>query len=481
MKSRDGKVKWYRSRSNTFKVRFYAEDGLPRDRSCKTQTERDALIRAIKRLEELDYWFPPEERHVANHEVGSFRGLAEKWMEHAEKVREISESCLGNYRSHLENHIYPEIGASLLKDMDLKSIEKVAAILKGKRPQTRSYVAVRKNRTDEEFFQADEFLSAAYRREILTVACMITKFGLERGYLVVNPFREYKLPECPEQPYDYWRLEEEDAFLQWLEDGGYVVKQVCKPYSKKLGKPENFTKRFRTRNVDDLLEVVLFALRSGLRKGEIGALTSRDVNFERNCIVVRRAYSEKEKRVKDTTKGKTFRIIELNDDMTNILKKRIGLTKSDMDLLFNTRTWAIKNFSKYCVKAGVREIHFHSLRHTCLTNLANGYGMDAPLPLPQVQKIAGHRDIGTTMRYVHTDGIENTTSRQWSRERRKVSKLNPSMPVPVESANAVEVSAPAKLPGGAIVAAMPVSVEVPTPMPTAASGFRFRVIAGGRS
>ena len=31
MKSRDGKVKWYRSRSGTFKVRFYAEDGLPRD------------------------------------------------------------------------------------------------------------------------------------------------------------------------------------------------------------------------------------------------------------------------------------------------------------------------------------------------------------------------------------------------------------------------------------------------------------------
>jgi integrase len=311
---------------------------------------------------------------------------------------------------------------------------------------------------------------------------MVTKFGLERGYLVVNPFREYKLPECPEQPYDYWRLEEEDAFLQWLEDGGHVVKEVCRPHSKRLGKPENFTKRFRTRNVGELYDVVLFALRSGLRKGEIGALTSRDVNFERNCIVVRRAYSEKEKRVKNTTKGKTFRIIELNGDMTDILKRRIARTKSDSDLLFNTRTWAIKNFSKYCVKAGVREIHFHSLRHTCLTNLANGYGMDTPLPLPQVQKIAGHKDIGTTMRYVHTDGIDNTTSRQWSREQRRALRAQISTPGTEETPKvAVPVPAPVDVPVVPRVAAVS-SAEVPlAPMPAAAPVFPFRVIAGGRA
>jgi integrase len=109
----------------------------------------------------------------------------------------------------------------------------------------------------------------------------------------------------------------------------------------------------------------------------------------------------------------------MNEDMRLILKQRISRTKSDQDLLFNIATWAIKNFSKYCEKAGVREIHFHSLRHTCLTNLANGYGMVRPVPLPQVQKIAGHKEISTTMRYVHTDGIENTSSLQLSREQRK--------------------------------------------------------------
>lgn len=144
--------------------------------------------------------------------------------------------------------------------------------------------------------------------------------------------------------------------------------------------------------------------------------------------MVRRAYSEKEKRLKDTTKGKTYRIIEMNADMRSILQRRMARAKTDRDLLFNTKTWAIKNFSKYCAKAGVREIHFHSLRHTCLTNLANGYGMDKPLPLPQVQKLAGHKDIATTMRYVHADGIENTASLQWSREQRRALKAAEKLP-----------------------------------------------------
>lgn len=419
MRSRDGKATHYRTKFDYWHVRFVCEDGEVRNKNCKTKTERDALLSAIKRRDDLNYWFPDVVCKSTRKDVGSFQDLADRWLEHSEKVREISESCMMNYRCHLNHHILPVIGNRFLRDLDLKSIEEIAAILKTKKPQTRSYQAVRKNRMDEDVFEDDEFLSTAYRREILTVACMVTKFGIDRGYLSVNPFKEFKLPVCPEQPCDYWRLNEEDTFLTWLEEGGIFYKEVGKPHSVRTGKGDKFLKRFKTRGVEDLHDVVLFALRSGLRKGEIGALTARDVNFSKNCIVVRRAYSEKEKRVKKTTKGKTFRVIEMNEDMQNILKRRMAKAKLETDFLFNTRTWAIKNFSKYCAKAGVREIHFHSLRHTCLTNLANGYGMDAPLPLPQVQKIAGHREISTTMRYVHTDGIENTASRQWSREKRR--------------------------------------------------------------
>jgi len=435
MKSRDRKASCYRTRHGNWQVRFVADDGKRRFKNCQTKTERDALVAAIKRQDELDYWFPEETSNVSTTDVGTFKALAEKWLDHSKKVREVSESCMKNYRCHLTHHILPVIGEKFMRDLTLRDIEEVAAVIKEKSPQTRSYQAVRRSRMEEDFFEDDEFLTTAYRREILTVACMVTKFGEERGYVTTNPFKEFKLPESPEQPYDYWRLDEEDAFLEWLEEGGYFYKWVGKrrkPEDRDKP-PVKFRKRFKTRRTDELYDVVLFALKSGLRKGEIGALTARDVNFTKNCIVVRRSYSEKEKCIKKTTKGKTFRIIEMNDDMRGILEKRVNKAKTDTEPLFNTRTWAVKNFSKYCAKAGVREIHFHSLRHTCLTNLANGYGMDKPLSLKKVQEIAGHKEVTTTMRYIHDDGIENTASRQWSRAKRKAMKVQDEKSPKLES------------------------------------------------
>ncbi len=375
------------------------------------------------------------ERNVARCEVGTFKGLAEKWLEHAKAVREISESCLSNYRCHLTHHILPVIGDALLADLDLKSIEKVATAIRKKKPQTRSYKTVRRSRMRDEFFEDDEFLSTAYRREILTVACMVTKFGHERGYVVMNPFRQFKLPECPDQPYDYWKIKEENAFLSWLESGACYYVHTTKGHSKRNGgEGEKFYKKLQLRNHEELYDIVLFALKSGLRKGEIGALTKSDVNFEKNCIVVRRSFSTKENRMKKTTKGKTFRILEMSEDMRRILEMRCRQAKSDDALLFNIHMNSVKFFPRTCRWAKVKEIHFHSLRHTCLTNLANGYGMDMPLPLPQVQKVAGHKDIATTMRYVHSDGIERTTSRQWSREKIRAleGQMRPPEPVTVE-------------------------------------------------
>jgi hypothetical protein len=55
-----------------------------------------------------------------------------------------------------------------------------------------------------------------------------------------------------------------------------------------------------------------------------------------------------------------------------------------------------------------------------LTNIANGYGIDAPVELLKVMELAGHKNIETTMIYVHGAGIKNTSSRQWSRAERRL-------------------------------------------------------------
>ena len=153
-----------------------------------------------------------------------------------------------------------------------------------------------------------------------------------------------------------------------------------------------------------------------MRLGEIGAIRNADVDLAQGFLVVRASYSQKEKCRKNTTKSKKARRIEINDDVKGILHRR--RFKDPKEPLFNINMNSIKYFSRTCRLAGVKEIHFHSLRHTCLTNLANGYGMVKPLPLPKVQQIAGHSDVKTTMRYVHADIINETASLQLSRRAR---------------------------------------------------------------
>jgi integrase len=56
-----------------------------------------------------------------------------------------------------------------------------------------------------------------------------------------------------------------------------------------------------------------------------------------------------------------------------------------------------KLFREFLRKAGMDgKFHFHCLRHTALTNMAN-----AGIPAFMIKEIAGHSDIKTTQGYVH--------------------------------------------------------------------------------
>ena len=297
MKSRDGKYYCSATPDGSFRIKFYDSGGRIRSRNVKSKTDRDQFIRAIKRREPLGRWFP-EDLEPGETSIGTFAGLAEAWVDHATNVRELSESCLINYRAHLRNHILPVLGETKLDHLRLTDIEKLASILKNKKPRTRSYTAIRSS-WDDQFFEDDEFLSASYRRELLTVVVMITRWGTQRGrrFLVENPFEDYELPEKPEQPYDYWRLEDEDKFLDWIEAGGYYEKTTTR-YRYLTGEDRRI--KLQIRKPREIRDMVLFMLRSGIRPGELGGLCLKDVNFDEGWIRVRDTYNRKENRYKKT-------------------------------------------------------------------------------------------------------------------------------------------------------------------------------------
>ncbi len=117
--------------------------------------------------------------------------------------------------------------------------------------------------------------------------------------------------------------------------------------------------------------------------------------------------------IQETKNGKP-RTIPLNQIALNILieKAKVRNLKSDLVFLSTAMTKInchnlIRAFKIALEKAGIQGFHFHDLRHTFATRLAQR-GVD----LYKISKLLGHYDISMTQRYAHhcpeslRDGIQ---------------------------------------------------------------------------
>ena len=155
--------------------------------------------------------------------------------------------------------------------------------------------------------------------------------------------------------------------------------------------------------------LVVIGLCAGLRKSEIFRLRWEDVDFDRGVLRVR------------ISKGKSFRIIPMNDMLTETLRQHPRHMTSSI-ILHNTDGSAWKDvrwsFDKAVTGAGLTHKTFHSLRHSFVSNLVTA-GVD----LRVVQELAGHRDLRTTMRYAHLAPGRLANSVQmlnWSKNQKEI-------------------------------------------------------------
>ncbi len=138
---------------------------------------------------------------------------------------------------------------------------------------------------------------------------------------------------------------------------------------------------------DHLKPIIVAALNTGMRRGEIFRLTWDRVDFFNETITV-----------VETKNGET-RIIPMNQLLKETLqqlreksKNRYVFCGKDGRLLKDVRT-AFEIAKK---KAKIYPLRFHDLRHTFATRL-----IEKGVDLPTVKKILGHKSINMTMRYVH--------------------------------------------------------------------------------
>lgn len=134
--------------------------------------------------------------------------------------------------------------------------------------------------------------------------------------------------------------------------------------------------------------IVLIALHTGMRRGEIFRLKKSDVDFYRGEIRI------------ILTKNDEARAVPMNETLRFELAGHIGGLESEY-LFANPKTGKprgdIKNaFTTACKNAEIEGLRFHDLRHTAATRMAEA-GID---PFT-IAAILGHKSIAMTASYSH--------------------------------------------------------------------------------
>ncbi len=146
-----------------------------------------------------------------------------------------------------------------------------------------------------------------------------------------------------------------------------------------------------------LKSIILIALYTGLRRGEILRLKWADIDFERNVLIVRKS---------KTSSGRGRRVglnSLLRQTLLSSFEEEHGEWVFPSPKRFQTPNEAerhigdVKNaFRRAVCLSGIEPITFHQLRHTFCSRLA-----DAGIPMPVIQDLAGHASIIMTRRYTH--------------------------------------------------------------------------------
>jgi integrase len=143
--------------------------------------------------------------------------------------------------------------------------------------------------------------------------------------------------------------------------------------------------------------MVLLAIKTGLRQGELIALRWTDVDLVAGHLVVRQSAT---RGIVTTPKNGKSRKIPLAPSVLAALKShrhlRGKLVFCTGDGRMVTKNECKRPLWRACRRAGLRQVGWHMLRHTFASHLVM-----RGAPLKAVQELLGHASIEMTMRYAH--------------------------------------------------------------------------------
>ncbi|MFV8755771.1 tyrosine-type recombinase/integrase [Nannocystaceae bacterium ST9] len=178
----------------------------------------------------------------------------------------------------------------------------------------------------------------------------------------------------------------------------------------------------------EVLAIVLLMGDGGLRQGELRGLHVTDVRFDPPIIRVQRALCL-DNEDEHSPKGRRNRTVPMTARLVEAMREQLRMRPRGKQPQVFLRDGAPLTSS--CVRARVRSAEreagldgdgrSHVLRHTFVTELA-----ESDVPARVIQDLAGHKDLKTTLRYMHVrDGqaqsaIQGLERRQAQRTRQHI-------------------------------------------------------------
>ena len=135
---------------------------------------------------------------------------------------------------------------------------------------------------------------------------------------------------------------------------------------------------------------------TGMRSNEVCNIKIDDIDSKGKVIRIKQA------------KGMKDRVAMLDDGLLSILREYFSIYKPNI-YLFNGATggkYTVRSIQQIVSKAASKcniqkKISSHSMRHSCFTQLIKN-GVD----IRHIQKLAGHRNINTTARYLQINDLD---------------------------------------------------------------------------
>jgi integrase len=313
-------------RGKVYWIRYAGLDGKVVFESSKSSTFREAENLLIQRKQSIKEGKQPEIKKIANY---TFSTLCEEYIKWAERQRGFKQK---EYVVKQLKSLYKSVPLRFFSSRLLEQYQS-ERLQEGKKPAT-------------------------INRHVATIKHMFTK-AVEWDMVEETTLKRIRRIRL---------LEENNRRLR------YLSKEECQALVNACN--------------DYLRPIVITALNTGMRKGEILNLKWDNIDMRHGFILL------------DRTKNGERREIPINGTLRAAIEgitRRIDVPYVFCDVRSGKPYKDLRDsFHKACRRAGIRDFHFHDLRHTFASHLVMA-GVD----ITTIKELLGHKTLAMTLRYSH--------------------------------------------------------------------------------